>query len=480
MLAASNQIEGVFMPTDMIREMYKVLPARCWALLAQTSRIYYKIFRDLLDKPFYLRNAYTQQTLLARIFKETDAGTMTVQAELSFGKTTLGYLAAGPFSVICAPSSVLKTWKDQGGPKHIGCIHKDPRLSKYLVYSGNSTKQDEYIKGLLSKKIEPTDSHRKFLVIICKEIHLSIVARLVSRLASDAGAPFTIVVDEAHKKHASIAGNIRADKILYMSAMQMGEGDINYSMQVERPRPAVLWNVRIVQPAEKFADAIKDVAATIEHTGQLKIVISSTEPMLVRLGILQKIKGGFCSDWMQYKVFRLVDSCNRITAFETHPGPAILYINSVNNEGLNINADVLFMLDPASINVNRCIQTAGRIQRTSSTRAAVNVVLFGSPEETLRLKYTVIMAQATTGKTPWPFFYDTLPSPVWLHKAFTLMRILCGDIDTADIADAAVCLAASPGNEDEHVSWWESRKGPESVLTAAQVRLLAKRFFSED
>ncbi len=144
----------------------------------------------------------------------------------------------------------------------------------------------------------------------------------------------------------------------------------------------------------------------------------------------------------------------------------------MSNEGLNINADVLLILDAANMNTDRCTQTAGRIQRTSSTRNAVNVVLFGGSEDYLRLRYTVIMAEATTGNNPWTFEYDTLPRSEWLWKAFTLMKIMCGDDPC--VADAAICLLITrpdPPIAARIMAWWKDRRR-DSLLTEHQVTIL--------
>ena len=462
---------------DVLGEVFDRFNLLEQAILAQTCKKFYKIYAKNTSqskREFYDTTLYRRQYSMARSFKKSK-GITAVRAMKGFGKTIMGLAACTPYSIILVPSAVLKTWKKE--TKNIGMFHPDPEKSDILVYSPAMKNYMKYFKK--------TDLERDTSIILASDIHAKQVYDFLMSYKPQ-HVEWSLIVDEAHKPNRkevlSMIGR-GPTRTLLLSGSQIAGSiigvriDRSYWTDPEatiRASPKAKWHLERLQRYET-----RYIKAELENiTNQYeKTVFCITNVEAENLGLLTKInvvgkKKPVLADWNDAKVFRVLSSTEVIDKFDAYEGTAILLINTMSNESLNINADCLVVVSPFASNIERGIQTSARIIRPTNNRKKVDIYMFCYNDfEVQRAFYTQVFAY-----NYWKWDTINQPEPAFLRKVMAIMRMVDFSMTRYDPAKACIIMADYDRNDiptEDLIVWWKEHRGKYAILTEQIVRDLA-------
>jgi hypothetical protein len=404
-------------------------------------------------------------------------GVMAVEAHMGWGKTILGYACCSNVSLILATSNTYKVWVKEA--IKIGWYNYDPKKSKVLCFHSSRQKHKKYIEAL------PADRSKVIILTTDKKAEqaIGIITAMQSKYKR------TVIVDEAHVAsryvidlQSYIGNDVAAGHVfhreLLLSATKMDRRLMCFTGSRDYPInryikvlsidkvPALIWEVEhMEQPFNS------DIAAWSVYIKTLikktdKTVILCTKDQFMALTD-QKI-------FRRTKIFKLKQGVSTTEAFDKYNERAILFINTNQNEGLNLLAKRIICIHPGTMNVDRIIQSSGRIVRPTNPRKKVyiNCLCYGN-HEVAKIYY----AKAYSYRE-WLWSYNKYPNDQFLMKVIAFMRALGTSVTTISQIDACILFADFDTLTDtltttNLVEWWEKNTRNSNIPSVLSADFIA-------
>lgn len=465
---------------DVCTELAKYLDTRGTMILAQvckeSNKSMYKDWNNRTLGSFTLR---TQQYLFCKMTEEAfkTQQKCIISASLGWGKTYCSvYFFMNFFKgnvLIIVPPATCKVWIE--ALTKINLITPDPSNSPVLVFHNDR------------------ERHRKYYPKDCDNMFRDHRIVLTTDLNSNKfrGKPDLIIQDEYHKtdkkgKDYTFQPNFGGCKLLGLTGENI-EASNNTKVLMLRDEtfkekiPEIRFHYYNIDNGRddsyaKYGVHIEDLNDYEEEYREKFFECLKSKNKAVICTDRGKI-GDAVRSWVEqlseYKVFELKSSTQIINMFMKYVGKAILFIGSNNNEGINIFAEHIIFVKPDLINVNRIVQSIGRLVRPGNQHKIVTVnYIVGGKMGSLKALY----ASAYT-HTNWHFNYLDTPSTDLLMSARSIMGLLGyfgDDYLKFPLVDASVVFDHIRTREryQKVLEWWKVNHTSKSVLTEDYVDAL--------
>lgn len=430
-------------------------PLTCKSYLALNDKSVFRLATHFVNGITLRRT----QAILRQEFAK-DIGLTSFCGAISIGKTIGGFACCTDASLIVCTTNVVNTWIAES--KQLGWYSPNPVLSKVLFYSSKVCKHYKYLKEIPD---DHTEVSTKIIVVPCgNKLSISNLYNAIGFIKRMDCEQKVVVIDEAHIFNSKFISHISHktrkdqesvfDRGLLLSATPLDDKVRKYvsrfitaSSPVLRV-PKIKW--RILQ-----TENIKEDSEEIS-TAHDKICVITTN---VNIEYMAKEEG-----FPDKKIFILKGGATTIPRFNAYEDKAILFVNTNQNEGINVHANALIIPNPGEMNTNNLIQTFGRVLRTGNDNEYVYIYLlcFGDLDF-----YRACYARCFSINA-WKFKYDTAPTLSYLVKCAAMFRLTGTKMDTIRKEDGCILFAdpvllGKKGPKKLYDWWKENTPGDASL-----------------
>ena len=448
--------------------------------LMLVSKRYYKIVNKLLkiQVPDKLSKQITlkRKQYIASYYinkKMQDYQNVVLNCPPGFGKTftAIHYVFFRyEFSAfVVVPPHVLKVWIEE--IEKISYYHSNPEETKVIIYDTCRQKHKKYCDNNIDKICE------QYKMVIMKVNTYKKYYYEVMKMN-----PGLIIYDESHKENINIPYNtiqtlgLTAEYVLprnnteiisfgyndyYLSIPMAIHSIINLDKDNEGSLSTIIHsNNKYYEYQSKYRKAIS------------KKINKYNKPVIcVGDGVIgADIKTWISEECPDYKIFNLKTSAKTIDKFLTCNEPSILFIGTTCNEGLNIPAEALILINPDIMSAIRIKQLTSRLLRPNSEykQVYINHILMGK-SAALKIAYTRCFSDCR-----WNFKIEEYPTANILKHCHILLKFL--DKSPSDISNVDGCVIFNNfkfSNWLETIlSWWNYNKEEDTCLTEDIIKLM--------
>ena len=408
----------------------------------------------------------------------TASGVIAIQAPMGFGKTILGYACCQGLTVIVTTSNTYKVWLEEA--TKIKWYNPKPEKSRIICYHNSRPKHTAYLRGL-----KADDKRWDDMIIVTTDNYLYDIIKFFKGIFLKKRG--TVIVDEAHDYRKKIfqlqycvglnendANNIFHREILLsgsrMCPKQMKFVGKGYAFPIHRyikifqldPVPNIIWNIKeleksFINDPEEWSRAVRSILRRHD-----KICLVTTEEQKDSLVSEETFKN--------IKFIKIGQGISAVNKFSKVDGKAVLWVNTNQNEGINVLAEGMIVLHPSIMNVGRMIQTAMRIVRPTNKRKEVFVhFLCCGIIETMRAHYARYYSY-NDWRNKWG--YNSHPDHSYLHKTSGMLRMLGRTYKTISQVDGCIIYADYALlnlTAKQVIDWWKSNLGNEETILTEEI-----------
>ena len=402
-------------------------------------------------------------------------------APMGWGKTlTLLYYLETYYPnkniLVIVPPPVVKVWVDEC--EKAGLFHSKPEHSSVLILNSSRSAHWKYARECNGAYYE--------------EHYIVISSYTTASNMSPWNEADIVVIDEYHKFRR---GYVKKDVIDSKYPWEKDKPVITLGLTAETQindkqcylvkSPDDTFKTRIPKIRYEYYTCTTDYTKTEHHGADIyakkefykskALECMEHKPLVVLCtdkGVVGTETRSIITDlFPSRKVFELKGSTTTIDKFLDYDGEAIMYVNSLSNEGLTICAENLVFMKPDSLGITRARQMIGRLLREANPHEEICVSFITSDN----IGHLKSIYCACYSSAPWDFGFHDAPAIECLTKASTLIKLLgCSNVEEVPYPDGCVIFDTMRGPQRFEVvlEWWLEYHTDDTILNQETIAMI--------